>query len=116
MHDERLRFTCNIHRPVAHIRRASGQRSLTLLCRGDLCGRRDPETENDSRVANRRRQERGKRRGMRLDLVFALRSGCEVYGIEATKGVWWMPWHQEATKDVANCDMQRLAVREHLNR
>ncbi len=35
------------------------------------------------------------------------RTRREVYGKEATKGVWWMPWHQEATKDVANCDMQR---------
>ena len=37
----------------------------------------------------------------------------QVHGKEATKGVWWMPWHLEATKDVANCDMRRVAVREH---
>jgi hypothetical protein len=26
------------------------------------------------------------------------------------KGVWWMPWHIEAMKDVARCDKPRLAV------
>lgn len=29
------------------------------------------------------------------------------YG-QATKGVRWMPWHFEATKDVESCDKQRL--------
>ncbi len=42
-------------------------------------------------------------------------AGCES-GKEATKGVWWMPRHQEATKDVANCDMRRRAVRERSSR
>ncbi len=37
----------------------------------------------------------------------------QVHGKEATKGAWWMPGHLEATKDVANCDMRRVAVREH---
>jgi hypothetical protein len=23
------------------------------------------------------------------------------------KGIWWMPWHQEAMKDVAPCDKLR---------
>ncbi len=27
---------------------------------------------------------------------------------QASKGVWWMPWHQEAMKDVATCDKPRL--------
>ncbi len=26
---------------------------------------------------------------------------------QATKGVWWMPWHQKAMKDVASCDKPR---------
>ena len=25
-------------------------------------------------------------------------------GIKYEKGIWWMPWHQEAMKDVALCD------------
>ena len=28
---------------------------------------------------------------------------------QASKGVWWMPWHQEAMKDVVTCDKPRLA-------
>ena len=26
---------------------------------------------------------------------------------QATKGVWWMSWHREATKDAAACDKLR---------
>jgi hypothetical protein len=25
-------------------------------------------------------------------------------GVEESKGIWWMPWRQEAMKDVARCD------------
>ncbi len=28
----------------------------------------------------------------------------------ATKGMRWMPWHEEQMKDVANCDKPRGAV------
>ena len=39
---------------------------------------------------------------------------------QATKGVWWMPWHREATKDVVACDMlreagKRASIRRFLN-
>ncbi|CAI3959758.1 unnamed protein product [Commensalibacter communis] len=26
---------------------------------------------------------------------------------KSTKSIWWMPWHQEATKDVARCEKPR---------
>ena len=26
------------------------------------------------------------------------------WGFEREKGIWWMPWRQEATKDVARCE------------
>jgi hypothetical protein len=26
---------------------------------------------------------------------------------QATKGLWWMPWHQQAMKDVVSCDKRR---------
>ena len=26
---------------------------------------------------------------------------------QASKGIWWMPWHQEAMKDVARCEKPR---------
>ncbi len=26
---------------------------------------------------------------------------------QAQKGIWWMPWHREAMKDVARCDKPR---------
>ena len=35
---------------------------------------------------------------------------------QATKGVWWMPWHREATKDVVACDMLREAGKQALIR
>ena len=35
---------------------------------------------------------------------------------QATKGVWWMSWHQEATKDVVACDMLREAGKQALIR
>src|SRR5438128_9392912 len=29
---------------------------------------------------------------------------------QATKGTWWMPWRQEAMKDVVSCDKLRGAA------
>ena len=29
---------------------------------------------------------------------------------EYEKGIWWMPWHQEAMKDVARCEKPRGAA------
>lgn len=31
-------------------------------------------------------------------------SGLRVCGREYEKGIGWMPWHQEAMKDVARCE------------
>ena len=36
----------------------------------------------------------------------------KLYG-ESTKGTRWMPKHQMAKKDVANCEKPRRAVSEH---
>ena len=30
--------------------------------------------------------------------------------LERDKGIWWMPWHQEAMKDVARCEKPRGAA------
>ena len=35
---------------------------------------------------------------------------------QATKGVWWMSWHREATKDVVACDKPREAGKQALIR
>ena len=35
---------------------------------------------------------------------------------QATKGVWWMSWHREATKDVVACDKLREAGKRALIR
>ena len=35
---------------------------------------------------------------------------------QATKGVWWMSWHREATKDVVACEMLREAGKRALIR
>src|SRR5438477_4377507 len=35
---------------------------------------------------------------------------------QALKGVWWMSWHREATKDVVACDMLREAGKQALIR
>jgi hypothetical protein len=29
------------------------------------------------------------------------------FGLKRKKGIWWMPWHREAMKDVAPCDKLR---------
>ena len=29
---------------------------------------------------------------------------------QATKGAWWMPWHQESMKDVISCDKLRVGA------
>ena len=31
---------------------------------------------------------------------------------QATKGKWWMPWRQEAMKDVVSCDKPRGAAKQ----
>ena len=33
-------------------------------------------------------------------------------GSSVSKGIWWMPWHREAMKDVARCEKPRGAVSE----
>ena len=38
-----------------------------------------------------------------------------IYG-QATKGKWWMPWRQEAMKDVVSCDKSRGAAKQALIR
>ena len=35
---------------------------------------------------------------------------------QATKGVWWMPWHREAMKDVVACDKLREVGKQTLIR
>ena len=34
-----------------------------------------------------------------------------IYG-QGTKGKWWMPWRQEAMKDVVSCDKPRGAAKQ----
>ena len=35
---------------------------------------------------------------------------------QATKSVWWMPWHQAPKKDVISCDKLRGAANELIRR
>ena len=35
---------------------------------------------------------------------------------QVNKGVWWMPWHQEAMKDVGACDKPRRAGKRAMTR
>jgi hypothetical protein len=35
---------------------------------------------------------------------------------QVSKGTWWMPWRQEAMKDVAGCDKPRGAAKQALIR
>ena len=36
----------------------------------------------------------------------------EVGSIKRLKGVWWMPWHREAMKDVVRCEKPWGAANE----
>ena len=35
---------------------------------------------------------------------------ADVGKMEAKKGVWWMPWLSEATKDVISCEKLRVGA------
>ena len=35
---------------------------------------------------------------------------------QVVKGTWWMPWHQEAMKDVGACDKPRRAGKRAMTR
>jgi hypothetical protein len=52
------------------------------------------------------------RLGTVMEVCVAVISKCG----QITKGVWWMPWHQEAMKDVVACDMLRRAGKQALTR
>ena len=45
-----------------------------------------------------------------MRLVYA--KGDQFFG-QASKGVRWMPWQQEAMKDVVSCDKLRGAASAH---
>ena len=48
--------------------------------------------------------------GLELMTVYALFYICAYWyfqWIKRFKSIWWMPWHQEAKKDVALCDKLR---------
>lgn len=38
-------------------------------------------------------------------VVWSVRTGRE--DLKREKGIWWMPWHREAMKDVAPCEKLR---------
>ncbi len=47
------------------------------------------------------------------DFVWLLVAGigsCAGWRLEREKGIRWMPWHQEAMKDVARCEKPRGAA------
>ena len=54
-----------------------------------------------------------------LTIAYCERNKAEqninIYG-QATKGTWWMPWCQEAMKDVVSCDKPRGAAKQALIR
>tara|TARA_B100000965_G_scaffold334382_1_gene299652 strand:- start:276 stop:506 length:231 start_codon:yes stop_codon:yes gene_type:complete len=37
-------------------------------------------------------------------------SGSRARKLKREKGIWWMPWRQEAMKDVARCEKPRGAA------
>jgi len=36
--------------------------------------------------------------------------------LQDSKGNWWMPWRQEAMKDVVGCDKPRRAAKQAMTR
>ena len=34
-------------------------------------------------------------------------SALVIFSGQATKGAWWMPWHEKAMKDAISCDKPR---------
>ena len=41
------------------------------------------------------------------------RDGISMIAIKRNKGIWWMPWRQEAMKDVIGCEKPRGAANRH---
>ncbi len=69
---------------------AGRDRSRDMSCRGQSQGQRLPTSK--PRLTGCRLQATRKRARLLLDRI------------KRDKGVWWMPWQQEAMKDVALCD------------
>nr|ADI18614.1 hypothetical protein [uncultured Rhodospirillales bacterium HF4000_24M03] len=42
-----------------------------------------------------------------------VRDGISMITIKYKKGIWWMPWRQEAMKDVIGCEKPRGAANRH---
>jgi hypothetical protein len=71
------------------------------LGRGPVpCGRPGPGASCVLGAGRRPGAVRGRRAG----------GGCRARGLAREKGIWWMPWHQEARKDVARCEKPRGAA------
>ena len=47
---------------------------------------------------------------------FGIRAQASELRIQTEKGAWWMPWHQEAMKDVGACDKLRRAGKRAMTR
>lgn len=69
-------------------------------------GRAPAPVRSSSRKA--RRQSAGKRN----PTLRVGRWSLEVGSVKRLKGVWWMPWHREAMKDVIRCEKLRGAANE----
>ena len=52
-------------------------------------------------------RKRGSRQGDRPSLENYTVDASIFVARQATKGTWWMPWHQEPMKDVGACDKPR---------
>ena len=73
------------------------------------------EGEHEGRRASGERVQTREPRGSAGPRSPALLTVIDKRG-QALKGVWWMSWHREATKDVVACDMPREAGKRALIR
>ena len=90
-------------------RKANGPGRSTELSKSSTnhMFRGDPEREN---VLLLTRKCRGGRKRPRIGAGFEPPALLFLDQIKRDKGVWWMPWQQEAMKDVVHCEKPWGAV------
>ena len=85
-------------------------------CRGNAVARKEKEVSTETlesthaKPSPRRASAGGRVWRFTACGPHALELSSSSGGGQATKGAWWMPRHQEAMKDVVNCEMPRGAV------
>ena len=87
-------------------------RIKTINCENEKQNSGDCES-NTAAISKKHAREKPNVRDRRKAIEDCLEKSHAKDQDQATKGVWWMPWHQEPTKDAISCDKLRGAASRH---